>query len=158
MRALFVVAMVLLAACATGAPQLASAQPGASTATALEACVTAATALAALEQCKGVTADLCLEQDGAESTAGMIACFGAEGDAWEALLDGAYARRATDDPERRALLGQARSSWEAWRQAQCAYDASEYSGGSFARAAAVNCWRVITADQAIALIWAERTE
>jgi len=138
-------------------PLPASAQADAA-APALDACVAAAGASrVALEGCKGAVAEPCIETEGGETTAGMYRCYDAEMRAWTSVLDAAVARAQADDT-RAPLLLQAQETWRAWRQAECRYQASLYAGGSLERVLAMSCLADLTADRAIALIYAERTE
>lgn len=151
-----VTALVFLMAC-LGAPAPAAAQasnpnPG------LDACVAAAGASrAALEGCKGVVAEPCIEQPGGDTTGGMIRCYSAEALAWTAVLDAALAQARENEP-RAAALGASQEAWRLWREAECRYQASMYEGGTLAGVIANSCNADLTADRAIALIYAARTE
>lgn len=152
MRRTLMVIALMAAACAQSAPQSAEAQQQASVA----ACVDAATTHDALWQCKGVVATPCLNAPENESTVGMIDCANREGEQWQALLDAEIAFLDADDASRSASLASATAAWANWRQAECAYQASENEGGSLARVTAAACGADLTADRAIALIWAHR--
>ena len=123
----------------------------------IEACVDAAGAsIVALQGCKGRVSEPCLEQPGGETTAGARLCFLAEESSWTAQLQAALAR-AQADASRADFLRQSQDAWNAWRQAECRYQASLYEGGSLARVLGASCAAELTADRAIALIYAERT-
>ena len=92
-----------------------------------------------------------------QSTMGMIECEDREAAAWQALLDANLARLDGDDPTRAERLSAANSAWTAWRDAECAYQASEAEGGSLAGVIAAGCHSDVTADRVIALVWAERS-
>jgi uncharacterized protein YecT (DUF1311 family) len=125
---------------------------------ALEACVVAAGASrAALERCKGGLASDCVEGAGGDTTVGMARCYDGEARAWTAQLDAALERARADDA-RATLLARSQEAWVVWRQAECRYQAAYYEGGSLARVLAASCFADLTADRAIALIYAERTE
>lgn len=141
-----------------GAPLPAGAQTDVPNAAPLEACVAAAGASrAALEACKSVIAEPCIETPGGETTAGLVQCYGAEANGWRALLEGAVAR-AMNDAARRDLLTQSQQAWTDWREHECRYQASFYAGGTLARVVAAHCVAELTADRAIAFIYAERIE
>ena len=153
MRRMLAILALIAASCSPVAPQQAEAQAQPS----IEACVTAAATHEALWQCKSVVASPCLDTPGGETTYGMIDCNTAEAEQWQALLDAEIARLNADDPDRSAALTTSADAWSAWRQAECAYQASEYEGGSLAGVMSAVCHSDITADRAIALIWAQRS-
>ena len=139
------------------APTTAAAQDSGDWDGALEACVVSAgPSRASLADCKGSLAIGCVEGAGGDTTAGMVRCYNGEAHAWATLLDAAL-ERARVDESRVAMLAQSQEAWEAWRQAECRYQASHYEGGSLARVLAASCIADLTADRAIALIYAERT-
>lgn len=153
MRRVFLAALMALA-CA----EPASAQRPEPSAAGLASCVSAAGASRmALEACVGVIFDPCIETDGGETTIGMLQCYRAEGAAWTVELEAAVAR-AMDDEERRPWLGPAQDAWIAWRDAECAYRASLFLGGSMARVLSAACLADLTAARAIDFIHAERSE
>jgi uncharacterized protein YecT (DUF1311 family) len=122
----------------------------------LDACIGAAGASrVGLEACKGRVSEPCLEQPGGDTTGGAAMCFTAEARAWTAQLDAALTR-AQADATRAGFLTQSQDAWLAWRQAECRYQASLYEGGSLARVIAASCAADLTADRAIALLYAER--
>ena len=123
----------------------------------LDSCVAAAgVSRVRLDACKGAIAEPCIETPGGETTAGLMRCYVAETEACAVQLDAAFARAQADDA-RAPFLAQSQEAWAVWRQAECRYQASLYEGGSLARVLAANCSAAITADRAIALIYAERT-
>lgn len=148
---------ILFAGACLSAPTPALAQASAPDAS-LETCLSAAGAsLAALGGCKGTVSEPCMEAAGGDSTGGMRQCLGAEARAWTAVLDGAVAR-AREDEARAAALGQAEEAWRLWRDAECRYQGSIYAGGSLESVVAGDCYASLTADRAIALLYAERTQ
>ncbi|HYD74313.1 MAG TPA: lysozyme inhibitor LprI family protein [Candidatus Binatia bacterium] len=123
----------------------------------IESCIAAAGASnVALQACKGRVSEPCLERPGGETTAGAGMCFVAEEAAWTAQLNAALARAQTDTT-RASFLARSQEAWRAWREAECRYQASLYEGGSLSRVIAANCVADLTADRAIALLYAERT-
>ena len=150
------IALLLAFAClALPRPAAAQTPPAADT---VATCVTAAGASrAALDACKGAVLEPCIETPGGETTGGMVGCYDSEARAWTALLDSAVTRAQASDA-RAPFFAQSQDSWRAWRQAECRYQASYYEGGSLARVLAASCFADLTADRAIALIYAERTE
>ena len=153
MRRTLVILALIAASCSPVAPQSAEAQQQAS----IAACVAAATTHDALWQCKGVAASPCMNTPGGETTMGMIDCNGREQEQWQALMDAEIARVNADDDGRSAQLAASNAAWEAWRQAECEYQASEYEGGSLAGVMAAACSADLTADRVIALTWAQRS-
>jgi uncharacterized protein YecT (DUF1311 family) len=150
--------LILALVCALPAtPEVARAQAMQADAS-LDRCVAAAGASeVALQACRGSVSEPCVEQPGGETTAGSVRCFDAEAQAWGALLDAAVARAARD-ASRASYLSSAQEAWRAWRQAECRYQASMYEGGSLARVISSSCSADLTANRAIALILAERTQ
>jgi uncharacterized protein YecT (DUF1311 family) len=153
MRRTLAVLALMAASCAPAAPPGAAGQQQ----TSIEACVAAATTREALWQCKGVLANPCMSEPDGQTTVGMIECQSREGDAWQALLDAHVARLNADDSSRSDELAAANAAWEAWREAECIYQASEAEGGSLAGVIATGCHADVTADRVIALAWAERS-
>jgi len=122
----------------------------------LEACIAAAgESPLALEACRGVILDPCIKTEGGETTYGMVQCYGAESAAWAVQMNAAL-ERARADEARRAWLEPAQQAWSAWRDAECAYRASRFLGGSMARVLAAACIADLTATRAIDLIRSER--
>lgn len=152
-----VMSALLFAFACLAAPPPAGAQTQPST-DAVATCVAAAGASrAALNACKGGLLEPCIEAPGGETTGGMVSCYDGETRAWTSLLDAAVAR-AQGSESRAAYFAPSQEAWRAWRQAECRYQASYYEGGSLARVLAASCFAELTADRAIALIYAERTE
>ncbi len=152
LRRILIAFALCAASCAPSPPESAQAQQQPS----IEACVAAAASHDALWRCKGAVADPCMNAPDGQSTMGMIQCQDREGAAWQALLDADVARRERDDPGRGERLAAANAAWSAWRDAECAYQASEAEGGSLAGVIAAGCHSDVTADRVIALVWAER--
>ena len=153
LRRILIVLALIAASCAPSAPGNAQGQPQAS----VEACVGAATTHDTLWRCKGILAEACMNTRDGQTTMGMIQCQDGEAAAWQALLDANLARLDRDDPTRAERLSAANAAWSAWRDAECAYQASEAEGGSLAGVIAAGCHSDVIADRVIALVWAERS-
>lgn len=129
------------------------------------ACLTAAEDGPAKEACIGKAADACMEAPAGQSTVGMGFCLGAEADSWDARLNAAYkALMKNEEAAAKDLadLGSAAASpavalrdmeraWIAYRTAACAYEASQWGGGTGAGPAATGCFLDLTGRQALAL-------
>lgn len=151
-RVVFIVTLALLPLPAP--PAHAQSQTGGQ---ALETCLAAAGAsMVALQACKGALSEPCLDQPGSETTVGSVQCLLAEERGWSAQLDAALARGRANAP-RAQFLQRSQEAWTAWREAECRYQASLYEGGSLARVLTASCRADLTADRAIALLYAERT-
>ncbi len=133
---------------------------------ATDACIADRGHEGAAEQCIGESANLCMERtDGGQSTAGMVACMGAELEAWDKRLNTAYAelmaREKAEDKEM-ADLGSAapkqspalldmQRKWIAYRDARCDYIGAQWGGGSGTGPAVQGCHMVMTGKQALFL-------
>ncbi|HET9069897.1 MAG TPA: lysozyme inhibitor LprI family protein [Amaricoccus sp.] len=132
---------------------------------ATEACVAAAEDALGRMGCVGRSADACIEGPGGESNAGIGACLVAERDFWEGHREralGALVEIETRNSEELASLGSAAPSsiealramdgaWIAWRDAACAYEVSQWGGGSGGGPAEAQCLMRMTGRQALAL-------
>ena len=116
------------------------------------------------ESCIGVAADQCMETEGGSSTAGMNDCVGHELEIWDKKLNEAYntlmaAAKQVDEgyadetssPNRAGLLKEMQVNWIAFRDATCAFERSEYHGGSMASNVGMGCLLDMTAKQALVL-------
>lgn len=148
------VALALIAAaCAPVTPQLAEAQETPT----IAACVAAAQSREALEQCKGVVETACRREPGnADSTMGLVLCNDQEATEWQTLLDAQIARIRERQGNRAEELAAAQTSWEAWRDAECAFHRADAEGGSGEQVVLVKCMLDLTADRVIALTMLER--
>ena len=133
---------------------------------ATDACIADRGHEGAAEQCIGESANLCMERtDGGQSTAGMVACMGAELEAWDKRLNTAYAelmvREKAEDKEM-ADLGSAapkqspalldmQRKWIAYRDARCDYIGAQWGGGSGTGPAVQGCHMMMTGKQALFL-------
>ena len=118
------------------------------------------------EPCIGESANLCMERtDGGQSTAGMVACMGAELEVWDQRLNAAYtelmAREKAEDKEMADLESSApkqapalldmQRKWIAYRDARCDYIGAQWGGGSGTGPAVQGCYMVMTGKQALFL-------
>lgn len=112
--------------------------------------------------CVGISASVCMQQPGGESTAGMGFCLDSELQYWDDMLNGAYqqlraARQAIDATLAPDLAVQAETlrdmqrAWIVYRDARCGHEASLWQGGTGAGPAFLNCLMHLTADQALYL-------
>lgn len=120
----------------------------------VEACVAAAGAdFAARRACVGQVSAACQdEDDGGVTTAGMVRCANRERAQWEALGEVALVTlRARESTTQAAARERALSAHAAATQARCAYEASQYEGGSLANYAVAACAMDQAADLALML-------
>jgi uncharacterized protein YecT (DUF1311 family) len=154
----WIAALVLIAAACTAQPsqpaQAQQSQPSAD----VGACMRAAHTREAMIECKSDMAEACMREPGGDSTSGMIQCFGAESEAWDAQLDAALQRLESEEPTRNEYLSRANEAWLVWREAECRYRASENEGGSLAGVTSAACMSELTADRVIDLAAAGLTE
>jgi uncharacterized protein YecT (DUF1311 family) len=147
-RIMMVLALVAASCSPVAAPESAQAQQTVS----VESCITAATTIEARRACKGVVADPCMREPGGDSTAGVVQCQSQEDEQWRALLVARLAGLTADDPTRSEALSTAQTAWLAYREAECAYQAAAYEGGSLARVVGASCYMDLTAERVISLI------
>jgi len=150
--------LALIAAACTAQPsktaQAQQSPPGAD----VGACLAVAHTREAMTQCKSAMAQACMREPGGDSTPGMVQCFGAESQAWDAQLDATLQRLESEEPTRNEYLSRANEAWLVWREAECRYRASENEGGSLARVTSAACMSELTADRVIDLNAAGLTE
>lgn len=117
------------------------------------------------ENCIGIVADACLETDDAQTTIGMMGCFGRESEVWDARLNASYreqtaaSAKKVDDAEKAQNeaevkhLRKVQTAWIAWRDATC--EVIYLNGwpiyGSDAKVEGVYCDMVLTARQALTI-------
>lgn len=158
MRQLCIACALALTACAT--PQ-AHADPGVVQANTerLTACVGSAGAdRTALEACKGVAAQACIEAEGGATMAHVL-CWDSEATAWRELMSAATTRLAASASYRDATrLDAANAAWASWAEAECEYWAWEVGGGVGEQVDRVRCAARVSADRAITLIIADANE
>jgi uncharacterized protein YecT (DUF1311 family) len=117
--------------------------------------------------CIGAPALACIDADpAAETTVGMTACYAAEADAWDAILNATYAEivalsaalAAADAAaggapiDQEALLRTAQRAWVAFRDADCAQEAAHWGEGSMRQVAGAQCLMARTATRTLELL------
>ena len=126
--------MLALAGCSNAAEPAAShAMPMLSAANTIEACFQQnPDGATRLVSCIGQYSQACMRlSEGGETTMGMIRCTSQEYQAWDARLNTAYEHlRSGLEPDRAASLQAAEQAWIVLRDADCAFEASAYEGGS----------------------------
>jgi uncharacterized protein YecT (DUF1311 family) len=132
---------------------------------ATEACLAAATDDAGREACVGLSAGACMDTPDGSSTVGMGFCLGGERDFWDARLNAAYGTLMASEkaveaeyqalgsaaPSPAAALLAMQRAWIGYRDAACAYEESQWGGGTGGGPASVDCAMRLTARQALAL-------
>jgi uncharacterized protein YecT (DUF1311 family) len=132
---------------------------------ATETCLAAAEDALARTACIGKAADACMAGPDGGSNAGIGACLVAEAGFWEAHRErafGALIEIETRNAAELEALGSAAPSsiealqamdraWAAWRDAACAYEVSQWGGGSGGGPAEAACVMELTGKQALAL-------
>lgn len=132
---------------------------------ATEACVAAAEDTLGRTACIGRAADACMAGPDGGTTAGMSACLAAEGAFWAEHVERAYGALVeieTRNAGELAGLGSAAPSpldaleamqlaWQGYRDAACAYEVSQWGGGSGGGPAEAACFLRLTGRQALAL-------
>lgn len=117
--------------------------------------------------CIGRSADLCMEtSEGGYSTVGMGGCLDRERAYWDGVLNARYgdmrARAADFDAAggpggTETALRDMQRAWIDFRDATCAFEASQWGGGTGAGPAALSCLMRMTGEQALYLdtAWSE---
>lgn len=115
------------------------------------------------EECAGLAAEQCINATpGGYSTVGMGACTDYERDAWDGWLNEVYqnlsAKLKVEDaeamsfaPKQADALRDMQRAWIGYRDAKCAYVASQWGGGTGAGPASVSCHLHETARQMLYL-------
>lgn len=112
--------------------------------------------------CIGVSASICMEQSGGDSTYGMGFCLDSELTYWDGLLNQSYQdlRAAMRDadvglPDHLAVqassLRDMQRAWIAFRDTRCGYEASLWQGGTGSGPAYLMCAMQMTGEQALYL-------
>jgi len=149
---------LLLATVAPAGPAAAQELPFSPRAT--ERCLAQAGPGPAREICIGLSAAACID-----TTVGMSTCLGQEASYWDERLNAAYTdlmriERGADAemadlgsaaPPAAPALRDMQRAWIAYRDAACAYERSQWGGGTGAGPAGVNCVLHLTARQALVL-------
>jgi uncharacterized protein YecT (DUF1311 family) len=138
---------------------------------ATDACVAKAAATSAARSgnavldCIGRSAQACMAIPGGDTTVGMMDCLKGELAYWDGKLNAAYAKRLAADKKSDAELKQMGSAaprsepalrkmqraWIAYRDAACAYEQSQWMGGTGGGPATMDCHMQETARQALKL-------
>ena len=115
--------------------------------------------------CVGLSADACMASPDGQSTVGMGFCLGREYELWDDRLNAAYgglmelekaAEAELKDlgsaaPSPAVALRDMQRAWIPYRTAACAYEWSQWGGGTGAGPASAECMMRLTARQALAL-------
>ena len=115
--------------------------------------------------CVGRSEEACIASPDGYTTVGMGFCLGRELDYWDARLNAAYGAlrevEARADAEMRELgatvpsmansLRAAQRAWIAFRDADCAYELSQWGGGTGGGPATTQCLMQLTGERALAL-------
>ena len=151
-----VLALVLMAAPAMAQNLVFSAAP-------METCLGLTEDYRNKAMCIGQAAQACIEATpGGYSTAGMVGCFDAELQWWDARLNATYREvmatakamdrdKADYAPSRVEALKAMQRAWIAFRDGKCAFARSEWGGGTGAGPAGVDCLLRETATQTLYL-------
>jgi uncharacterized protein YecT (DUF1311 family) len=132
---------------------------------ATESCLAAAADRPARDVCVGLSADACIDTPDGYTTVGMGFCYGEEHGFWDARLNAAYGalmdvEEAADAelkelgaaaPSASAALRDMQRTWIAYRDAACAYERSQWGGGTGGGPATAACMMRLTAAQALTL-------
>lgn len=130
----------------------------------IEQCVFAAQSGRAALECVGLAAAACMTRTpGGSSTAAMTGCADLELRYWDDMLNQVYQRQRRDaaandmqssGPSSAEALRDMQRAWIPFRDARCAYEASQWGGGTGAGPAYVGCLMNMTAEQALYLTYA----
>ncbi|AGT09433.1 lysozyme inhibitor LprI family protein [Paracoccus aminophilus] len=116
--------------------------------------------------CIGQASDKCMSDAKGQTTVGMVQCLGLERSSWDGLLNDTYKslqdeQRKADDaqkaddpastPARVAKLQQMEKNWIAFRDSACAFDATQWEGGSQQGPSVESCMLQLTARQTLLL-------
>ncbi len=143
----------------------ATAQDIAWTPEATETCLAEAAEPFAQKLCIGRSAATCIDTPDGYTTVGMSFCASQEAAYWDTRLNAAYGQlrdvEAAVDAELAALgsaapsmsdaLRQMQRAWIVYRDTTCAYEASQFGGGTGSGPATANCVMRLTGAQALDL-------
>lgn len=115
--------------------------------------------------CIGLASDACSQTPAGSSTVGLGYCYTSEWEQWDARLNAAYqvlleqqAELAEDNaafnpniPDAVEQMRQMQRNWIAFRDAACAWEAIQWSGGTGQGPASAACMMRLTAQQALFL-------
>jgi uncharacterized protein YecT (DUF1311 family) len=111
----------------------------------------------AYENCIGIVSDACMETEDAQTTYGMMGCFGRESEVWDARLNTSYREQTEtnskkpEDKTEAKHLRNVQTAWIPWRDATCEvlYSNGIPLYGSQAKIEGVYCIMLLTARQAL---------
>jgi len=111
----------------------------------------------AVDTCRGRWANLCQDRPQGSTTVGITGCIANEVTAWETLLAEVHAKldtaaRSYDQhiPEGYSVqtsLAASKTAWEAFRDAQCDYEYTEYIDGTMRSIVGASCRLSLTAQR-----------
>ena len=115
--------------------------------------------------CVGSTIEACVAAlPGGETTVGIVACIGAETEAWDARLNAEYRTTMAEfetldatgdvvaaDFTRADRLREAQRAWIAFRDAECALQYARWGMGTLRQVAGANCLLEETGERALEL-------
>jgi uncharacterized protein YecT (DUF1311 family) len=100
--------------------------------------------------CVGQYSQICMAQPGGDTTLGMVECSADEYRAWDAVLNAQYGEfRSSLDEGPATALQVAQRAWIELRDADCAFSASLYEGGTLAQVVHSGCLMQETAERAL---------
>ncbi|WP_417497466.1 lysozyme inhibitor LprI family protein [Maricaulis sp.] len=160
MRIVMIAAALALGISACGAAQKSGEvsdrrMPMLSAANTIEACLGRYPDLAAREaECVGQYSAACMDlTDEGDTNSGMIRCTVEEYDAWDARLNTAYGDLMQRlDASRTDGLRDAQRAWMALRDADCAFAASAYQGGTMQPLVQAGCMMDYAANRTLRLL------
>ncbi|MEM7075142.1 MAG: lysozyme inhibitor LprI family protein [Pseudomonadota bacterium] len=132
---------------------------------ATEACLAAAVSPEARDACVGTSAGLCINTPDGYTTVGFAACSRFEAEYWDTRLNEAYAglmeieqrldaemaQLGSAAPSVALALREMQRAWIVFRDASCAYAASQFGTGTGSGPAAADCVMRLTGEQALDL-------
>lgn len=126
-------------------------------------CVANSETLTDARECIGRSANACqADTPGGYATVVISGCLSRELDWWDARLNAAYQNRRVEArehdmhadpnaPPRAETLRDMQRAWIPYRDATCAWEAAQWSGGTGAGSAYLGCLMVMTGQQALTL-------
>jgi uncharacterized protein YecT (DUF1311 family) len=158
-----VIAVALLGVLGAAGPAAAQNIPFSTEAT--EGCLAGAVDRPARDACVGLSANACIDTPDGYTTVGMGFCYREEHAFWDARLNAAHGalmdiEEAADAelkelgsaaPSASAALRDMQRAWIAYRDAACAYERSQWGGGTGGGPATAACMMRLTAAQALTL-------
>ncbi len=128
-------------------------------------CEAGAADLLAREACVGLSAGACMDTSDGSTTVGMGFCLSRELEFWDGRLNKAYGElmvlekgvaaelkeMGSAAPSPAAALRDMQRAWVGYRDAACAYEWSQWGGGTGAGPASTQCMMQLTAQEALTL-------